>query len=49
MNRQVEADNIAEEVKIVEEYKLGFEEALDMIYSSIAEKLLINEENFTKS
>ena len=44
-NRQVEADNIAEEVNIVQEYKAGFDEALDMIYSSVAEQLLIQDEN----
>jgi hypothetical protein len=44
-NRQMEADNIAEEVNIVQEYKAGFDEALDMIYSGVAEQLLINEEN----
>ena len=45
MNRQVEADNIAEEVNIVQEYKAGFDEALDMIYSGVAEELIISEEN----
>lgn len=44
-NRQMEADNIAEEVNIVQEYKAGFDEALDMIYSSVAEQLLIQDEN----
>ncbi|WP_296867025.1 hypothetical protein [uncultured Methanobrevibacter sp.] len=45
MNRQVEADNIAEEVNIVQEYKAGFDVALDMIYSGVAEEVLISEEN----
>ena len=45
MNRQVEADNIAEEVNIVQEYKAGFDVALHMIYSGVAEDLLIREEN----
>ena len=44
-NRQVEADNIAEEVNIVQEYKAGFDVALHMIYSGVAEDLLIREEN----
>ena len=44
-NRQVEADNITEEVRIVEEYKLGFDEALDMIYTGVAEQIIIAEEN----
>ncbi len=44
-HRQVEADNIAEEVNIVEEYKTGFDVALDMIYSGVAEEILVNEEN----
>ena len=43
MNRQVELNNISEEVNIVEEYKTGFDVALDMIYSGVAEDLLINE------
>ena len=43
--RQMEADNIAEEVNIVQEYKAGFDEALDIIYSSVAEQLLIQDEN----
>ena len=41
----MEADNIAEEVNIVQEYKAGFDEALDMIYSGVAEELLIYDEN----
>ena len=45
MNRQVEANHIAEEVNIVQEYKAGFDEALDMIYSGVAEELIISEEN----
>ena len=45
MNRQVEANHIAEEVNIVQEYKAGFDEALDMIYSGVAEEVLISEEN----
>lgn len=44
-NRQVETDNINEEVNIVQEYKAGFDEALDIIYSGVAEELLIQDEN----
>ena len=44
-NRQMEADNITEEVSIVQEYKVGFDDALDMIYSGVAEELLIRDEN----
>ena len=41
----MEADNIAEEVNIVQEYKAGFDEALSLIYDGTAEQLLIDEEN----
>ena len=41
----MEADNIAEEVNIVEEYKVGFDEVLELIYSGVAEQLIIDQEN----
>ena len=44
-NRQVEEDYINEEVNIIHEYKVGFDEALDMIYSGVAEQIIIAEEN----
>ena len=44
-NRQVEADNIREEVNIVNEYKLAFDEGLALIYSGAAEQALIDAEN----
>ena len=40
-----EENNIREEINIVEEYKLGFSEALQLIYNGTAEQLLIQEEN----
>ena len=45
-NRQVEEDYITEEVNIIQEYKLGFDEALQLIYDGTAERLLIDEENW---
>lgn len=44
-NRQVEEDYINEEVNIIQEYKLGFDEALTLIYDGTAEQLLIQDEN----
>lgn len=44
MNRQVELNNISEEVNIVQEYKVGFDEALALIYDGTAEKILIQDE-----
>ena len=44
-NRQLEENYTTEELNIVQEYKVGFEEALDIIYSGVAEQLLIQEEN----
>ena len=37
MNRQVELNNISEEVNIVQEYKVGFDKALALIYDGTAE------------
>ena len=44
-NRQVEADNIAEEVNMVKEYKTAFDEGLALISSGIAEQLILDAEN----
>lgn len=44
-NREVELNSINEELNIIKEYKLGFDEALMLIYDGTAEKLLIQEEN----
>lgn len=44
-NRINEENTIKEELNIVEEYKIGFDEALDLIYSGVAEQILISEEN----
>lgn len=44
-NSQVEFNSINDEIFLVQEYKVGFEEALHMIYSDVAEEILINEEN----
>lgn len=44
-NRQVEADNIREEVNIVNEYKVAFDEGLALIYRGAAEQALIDAEN----
>ena len=44
-NRQIEADNIAEEVNIVKEYKTAFDEELALISSGAAEQALIDVEN----
>ena len=44
-NRQVEEDYINEEVNVIKEYKLGFDEALALIYDGTAERILIDEEN----
>ena len=43
-NRQIEEDYINEEVNIIQEYKLGFDEALALIYDGTAEKILIQDE-----
>lgn len=45
-NRQVEENYINEEVNIIHEYKVGFDEALQLIYDGTAERLLIDEENW---
>lgn len=44
-NRQVELDNMVVEVNIIQEYKIGFDEALQLIYDGTAEQLLIQEES----
>ena len=44
-NRQAEADNIAEEVNMVKEYKTAFDEGLALISSGIAEQLMLDAEN----
>ena len=44
-NRQAEADNIAEEVNIVKEYKVAFDEGLALINNGVAEQVIIGIEN----
>ena len=44
-NRQVEEDYINEEANIIREYKVGFDEALQLIYDGTAERILIEDEN----
>lgn len=44
-NREAEADNIAEEVNVVKEYKVAFDEGLALISSGAAEQALIDVEN----
>ena len=44
-NRQAEADNIAEEVNMVKEYKTAFDEGLALISSGIAEQAILDAEN----
>ena len=44
-NRQAEADNISEEVSIVEEYKAAFDMGLMLINDGSAEEMIINMEN----
>ena len=43
-NRHVEEDYIHEELNVIREYKVGFDEALDLICRGVAEELLIREE-----
>ena len=45
LNRQVEAGNIAEEVNIVKEYKVAFDEGLALISSGAAEQAILDAEN----
>ena len=45
LNRQAEADNIAEEVNIVKEYKVAFDEGLALISSGAAEQAILDAEN----
>ena len=44
-NRQAEADNIAEEVNVVTEYKTAFDEGLALISSGAAEQAILDAEN----
>lgn len=44
-NRQAEADNIAEEVNVVKEYKVAFDEGLALISSGAAEQAILDAEN----
>lgn len=44
-NRQVEEDYINEELHVLQEYNVGFDEALALIYDGTAERILIDEEN----
>ena len=44
-NRQAEADNIADEVSVVKEYKVAFDTALLLIKDGSAEQILIDAEN----
>ena len=43
-NRQIEEDYINEELNVIREYKVGFDEALALIYDGTAEKILIQDE-----
>ena len=45
LNRQAEADNIAEEVNVVTEYKTAFDEGLALISSGAAEQTILDAEN----
>ena len=45
-NRQVEEDCINGEIDIINEFRLGFNEALQLIYEGTAERLLVDEENW---
>ena len=44
-NRQVEEDNISEEVNVVKEYKVAFDEGLALISSGAAEQAILDAEN----
>ena len=44
-NRQAEEDNIAEEVNIVKEYKVAFDEGLALISCGAAEQAILDVEN----
>ena len=44
-NREADLNHITHELNIIQEYKTGFDEALDMIYTGVAEEILVNEEN----
>ena len=44
-NREAEADNINEEVNIVKEYKVAFDEGLALISSGAAEQAILDAEN----
>ena len=44
-NRQTEADNIAEEVNVVTEYKTAFDEGLALISCGAAEQAILDAEN----
>ena len=44
-NREAEEDNIAEEIKVVTEYKTAFDEGLALISCGAAEQTLIDAEN----
>lgn len=44
-NREAEEDNIAEEVNIVKEYKVAFDEGLALISSGAAEQAILDAEN----
>lgn len=45
-NRQLEENYINEEGNIIREYKVGFDEALQLICDGTAERLLVDEENW---
>ena len=45
-NRQLEEDYINDELNVIKEYKLGFDEALTLICDGTAERLLVDEENW---
>lgn len=43
-NREADLNHICHELNIIQEYKVGFDEALSLIYDGSAEQLLIQEE-----
>ena len=44
-NREADLNHINHEINIIQEYKVGFDEALTLIYDGTARQLLIDEEN----
>ena len=44
-NREADLNHVNHEINIIQEYKVGFDEALTLIYDGTARQLLIDEEN----